>query len=197
MSFTAGALLARETIVVAELAGQTPDWGRIKAQVLAENALQMRTASAGERIFREVRSRLQPLTPTETRLLLDGSRQEQTLLLWLGICKRYRFIRDFATEVLREKAMRLDFVLSYDDYDVFFNARAEWHREVDAVAPSTRAKLRQVVFRMLRVAGLLSAGSRIHPPILPPRLVEVIVQDDPAYLAVFPTSTPLLAGEMP
>ena len=170
-------------------------WDSVRGQVLANNLLQMRTPSASERIFREVKSRLQQLAPAESRLLLDGSRQEQNFLLWLAICLRYPFIKEFAVEVLTEKILRLDFEVSYEDYDVFFNAKAEWHREVEGVMPSTRSKLRQIVFRMLREAELLSANNRIMPVVLTPRLAEVIGQDDPAYLAVFPMANPQLAHQ--
>ncbi len=195
MSFTAGALLYRESMIVAELVDQTPDWDSVRGQVLANNLLQMRTPSASERIFREVKSRLQQLAPAESRLLLDGSRQEQNLLLWLAICLRYPFIKEFAVEVLTENILRLDFEVSYEDYDVFFNAKAEWHREVEGVMPSTRSKLRQIVFRMMREAELLSANNRIVPAVLTPRLVEVIGQDDPAHLAVFPMANSQLTHQ--
>ncbi len=174
MSFTAGALLYRESMVVARLAGETSDWDGVKRQVLANNLLQMRTPSASQRIFREVTARLQQLSPAQSRLLSSGSRPEQNLLLWLAICKRYRFIREFAVEVVREKYLRLDRAVLYADYDVFFNAKAEWHGEVERLAPSTRSKLRQIVFRMLREAEMLTADNYIVPVVMTPQLAAAI-----------------------
>jgi hypothetical protein len=193
MSFTAGALLYRESMVVAGLAGEAPDWDRVKRDVLAGNLLQMRTPSASQRILREVTARLRLLTPTQARLLLVGSRQEQNHLLWLAICKRYRFIQDFAVQVLREKLLRLDLAVSIEDYAAFFNAKAEWHDELERLTPSTRAKLRQTVFHMLREAELVTADHRIVPVVMSLQAAAAIQADDAAYLDVFPMAGPQLA----
>lgn len=193
MSFTAGALLYRESMVVAGLAGEAPDWDSVKRDVMAGNLLQMRTPSASQRILREVTARLRLLTPTQARLLLGGSRQEQNHLLWLAICKRYRFIQDFAVQVLREKLLRLDLAVSLEDFDAFFNARAEWHDELERLTPSTRAKLRQIVFRMLREAELLTADHRIVPVVMSPQVAAAIQKDDAVYLDIFPMAAPQLA----
>lgn len=188
MSFTSGTLLYRETLTVAQLHERIGEWQAVRDEVIADNLLQMRTLNASKRIFREVASRLKELTPEERTILLDGSRPDQNYLLWLAICKRYRFIYDFAVEVVREKYLRLDLDLSYDDYDLFFNTKAEWHPEVEGVAESTRNKQRQVVFKMMREAELLSKDNRIIPAMLAPRVVEAIAEDSPAHLAVFPVS---------
>jgi len=188
MSFTAGGLLHHESLKLAQLHEETPDWAALRSQVLDGNLLQMRTMEASKRIFREVARRLQALTAEEMDLLLTGTASEQKHILWLGVCKRYRFIRDFAVEVVREKFLRMDLALSYDEYDIFFADKAEWHPEVEAVAPSTRKKQRQVVFKMLREAELLSAEKQIVPALLTPGTIEVIAADSPAHLAIFSVS---------
>jgi hypothetical protein len=188
MAFTAGGLLYRASLTVARRFEAARDWEAVRAEVLDGNLLRMRTANAARRIYREVASRLQALTPAEMDLLLAGSRQEQQHVLWLATCKRYRFIHDFAVEVIREKFLRLDFQLSYDDYDVFFNNKAEWHPELENLAASTRKKLREVVFKMMREADLLTKDDQILPAMLTPRTVEVTASDSPAHLAIFPVS---------
>ena len=188
LSFTAGALLHQESLALAELFEELGDWAAVREQVMDDNLLQMRTPSASKRIFREVFRRLEQLTAAELTFLRTGSSQEQSHLLWLGACKRYRFIYDFAVEVVREKFIRFDFGLSYDDYDIFFNNKAEWHPEVEGVAESTRKKLRQVLFRMMRDANLLTVDNQILPAMLTPREIEVIAADSPSYLLAFPTS---------
>jgi hypothetical protein len=75
---------------------------------------------------------------------------EQKQLLWLAVCKRYAYIREFSVEVLNEKYLRLDYELTEFDYDVFFSRKADWHIELDKLTDSTRKKLKQVLFRMLR-----------------------------------------------
>jgi hypothetical protein len=188
MSFTAGGLLYAESLKLARLYESAQDWDTLRTLVLAGNLLQMRTETATRRIFREIAPRLQQLTPEALDLLRTGARHEQHHMLWLAVCKRYRFIYDFAAEVIREKFLRLDLALTYDDYDIFFNHKAEWHPEVEGVAESTRKKQRQVVFKMLREAELLSPDDQILPALLTPRVQAVIAADDPAHFAVFPVS---------
>ena len=188
LSFTSGAILYRESLTVTELFGELGDWEAVRERVIDDNLLQMRTLSASKRIFHEVSSRLKNLTPTELALLRTGAPQEQRHMLWLAICKRYRFIYDFAVEVVREKFIRLDFDLFYDDYDVFFNHKAEWHPEVEGIAESTRKKLRQVLFKMMREVNILTRDDQIVPAILTPREIDVIAADSPSYLLAFPVS---------
>lgn len=188
MSFTSGTLLYHESLTIAQLHVTLEDWETVRDKVVAENRLQMRTLNASRRICREVISRLKLLTQTELGILVKGSRPEQNYLLWLVVCKRYRFIYDFAVQVVREKFLRFDLELSPEEYDIFFNTQAEWHPEVERVALATRSKQRQVVFKMLREAEILSAQNHIIPTMLTPRLMEAIGRDDPAHLAIFPIS---------
>ena len=186
MSFTTATLLYHESLTVAGLYAELGDWDAVREKVIAQNLLQMRTLNSSRRIYQEVTSRLKLLTPGQMALLRQGSRQEQNYLLWLAICKRYRFIYDFAAEVVREKYLRLDLDLAAGDYDAFFNAKAEWHPEVERVATSTRVKQRQFLFKIMREAELLAGDHQIVPAVLTPSLIEAIETDDPAHFAIFP-----------
>lgn len=188
LSFTTGGLFYREASKVAQLYLESGDWDATRAQVLAENLLQTRTRASAVRTFRELSNRLQALTPAQFEILVDGSRQEQNHMLWLAACKQYRFVREFAREVLRQKFLRLDPELTYLDFDIFYNDKAEWSDELDQLADTTRKKLRQVLFRMMTEAGLLSKTGRILPPALPPRVADCIAADDPTLFEVFPVS---------
>ena len=188
MSFTSGAILYQESLTVAELFAELEDWGAVRDEVVAQNLLQMRTLNASKRICQEVISRLKLLTPDQLDLLIDGTRQEQLHMLWLAVCKRYRFIYDFAVEVVREQFLRLNYQLTYDHYQTFFLEKAAWHPEVERVAESTRAKQRQIIFKMLREVDILTNDHGIIPAFLSPRTIERIGQDDPRYLAIFPIS---------
>ena len=180
MSFTAGTLLYHESITLAELYHDLRDWETVKQKALDENLLQARTQSAAKRVCRETLSRLKLLTDTEHKLLITGTRQEQNHLLWLAICKRYRFIHDFAVEVLREKYLCLDLVLTKEDYDIFFNNKAEWHDELEHLTDSTCIELRRVVIKMMKEADLLTEHNTINPAML--------YKESKEYLAVFPVS---------
>lgn len=126
MSFSSGGLFFNESIRTAEIYLENKDWKLVRDNVPNNNILQARTESSLKRITREVISRLRLLTGRQLGLLISGSRQDQNLLLWLGICKRYEFIKDFAVEIIREKYLRLSYDLTQQDYDIFYNRKSEW-----------------------------------------------------------------------
>jgi hypothetical protein len=188
MSFTTAALAYRESIVVAEEYQATGDWKIVRDRVVGDNLLQMRTANASKRICQEVISRLRLLTSAQLEIVTGGARLEQNYLLWLAICKRYRFIYDFAADVLREKYLRLNLVLTADDFNAFFNIKAEWHPEVDRLSSASRNQLRQYIYRTLREAELLSKEGTILPAFMTPRLALAINEDNPAHFTIYPIS---------
>jgi len=188
MSFTAGGLLYSESVKIAELYYDLGDWATVRQQAIATNLLQARTQSSAKRVYREISSRLALLTEEQLRILCNGSRQEQNLILWVAACKKYRFIHDFAIEVLREKFLRMDMELATQDYDSFFYTKAEWHGELDNLSTTTVKKLRQVVFRMLREAELISRNNVIVPVILTHRIVLALLNDESSSFAVLPVT---------
>lgn len=193
LSFTTGALMHRESIRIAEQYAALQDWEAVRKQVIAENLLQTRTQNTLHRFCREVISRLKLLTEAEMTLLVTGSLQEQRYLLWLAICRRYEFIGDFAREVIHERYLSLALTLTPSEFDSFFNRKSEWHDELERITPTTRHKLRQILFKMLREADLLSKADQINPALLSERLTAAIVQIDRQNLLLFPLFATTLA----
>jgi hypothetical protein len=186
MSFTTGGLFQRESLKLAALSRELGDWDSVRDKVSADNLLQSRTIGTLKRVCREIVSRLETLSSVEIEYLLEGSHQEQAYLLWLAVCRRYRFIADFAVEVLRERYITLKADLNYEDFDSFFNRKSEWHLELDEITPATRRKLRQVLFKILREADLLSSKNMINAAMLSPRLLELIHQGNRNEILYFP-----------
>ena len=186
MSFTTGALFRQHSIMLAELYAELQDWPDVRSKVLKNNLLQARTHNTANRVCREIISRLKSLTPDQLLILTDGFPKDQGYILWAAVCKRYRFIHDFAVEVVHEKFMNMDLQLAHADYDVFFNQKAEWHDEIVRIKASTRNKLRQVVFKMLRESELLSKKQIIIPTLLNPAVKQCIQNDPDLTLAIFP-----------
>jgi len=174
MSFTTGSLFHRESVKLATLYLTLSDWNAVRDDVIRKNILQARALNTLKRICCEVISRLKTLNARELDFLVDANHQEQGYLLWLAVCRRYKFIADFAFEVVRERYITLKADLSHEDFDSFFNRKSEWHSELDEVRPATRKKLRQVLFKMLREADLLTANNMINAAMLSPRLIDVI-----------------------
>lgn len=186
MSFTTGALFLNESLKIASLFSEIKDWEKVRDIVIEKNLLQARTLNTSKRFCREVISRLNKLSEKEMRLLIDGVHQEQRYILWIAICRRYRFIRDFSVEVLREHFITLRKELNYEDFDAFFNKKAEWHNELEKITPTTKNKLRQVLFKMLREADLLTSSNTINPALLSPRFFNAIENNRNQDILVFP-----------
>jgi len=188
LSFTTGGLFLREAPVVASRYLALLNWAQTRERVRAENLLQVRTATAAMRISKELIARLELLDTQELESLAEGSQRERGYLLWSAACRRYDFIREFATEVLREHYLILRRKLNLSDYDAYFNAKALWHAELEALAPSTQSKLRQNLFRMLREADFLSPEGQIQTALLTPHTAHLLARHGRDTLLVFPAT---------
>jgi hypothetical protein len=187
MSFTTGGLLCHESEKVARLYLELGNWTAVRERALEIGLMQARMQSSAKRIYREVSARLQTLRDDEIKLLVNGSELQRIHLLWLAICCRYAFIRDFSVEILRERFLTLRHEITNEDFDAFFNAKAEWHHELDTITLSTRNKLRQNLFRMLREAEYIGQSNRIQPVVLAPQLSEMILHRGADALYIYPT----------
>lgn len=188
MAFTTGTLFHLESVKLASLYLEYIDWVKVRAKVVDENLLQARTLNTSKRVCREIISRLKHLRRTELEFLTTGDYQEQGYLLWLAVCRRYSFIADFAIEVVRERYITLKADLNTEDYEAFFNGKTDTHPELEKVRPATRSKARQVLFKMLREASLLSADNIIQPATFSFAFLETISREssqDFLYLPVF------------
>ena len=193
MSFTTGGLFVAQSALLAELYLDLADWKHVRTRAIDENLLQTRTVRSAKLISGEICFRLGELDEQELELLVEGDHSEQASLLWLAVCRRHAFIAEFAVEVILEHVLTYHYDLSYDDFDIFFNAKMEWHQELENITQSTRNKLRQVCFRMMREAQILGENNTIIPVMLSPRLLQILCrhQDD---LRFFPTMENALQG---
>jgi len=196
MSFTSAGLMVRESLILTQTFKSVQDWVQVKRQVFEQNLLQSTKPSSAKRNIRELSDRLKMLTDQQTELLLDGSHAEQLQMLWLATVKTYRFLHEFAEEVVREKFLRLDYQLGYGDFDGFFNSKAEWDDDLEGLSESTRKKVRQVVFRMLREAEILTGAGMIVPSLFSAEAARVIREDDPGLFRDFPVSDLDIQGYM-
>lgn len=194
LSFTGAGLSISGSIKIAEVYLQIKDWDAVKEKVKTENLLQARTQSSMQRTFQELAPRLQQLTAEQLELLVEGNHQEQKQILWFAVCSRYAYIREFAIEVVHEKYQSLDYELTEFNYDAFFNRKADWHDELDRLRETTKTKIKTVLFRMLREAGLISKDHVIIPTVLSSRMVELLAPDSPARLHIFPMSIADMPG---
>ena len=188
LSFTAASLRPELMRIAAEIFLASDGWEAAKERTLSTNALQCRTTGSAKRLERELRHRLQRLNRPQLSLLAQAPAEDRAAMAWLAVCKHTGFVFEFAAGVLREKLTSHDPVLRPSDYESYIELQAVSHPELDALTPISKAKIRQVLFRMLGEAGLLSPGAgtgQIHRPVLSPSAFDVICSDSPRWLACF------------
>lgn len=187
MSFGIGGLMVNESVALAQFCGREESWPDVRARLLAEGISSFPKAASQTRILRELFDRMRHLSKAEREHLVgDADREEKNALIWLAICRTYRFIREFAVEVIGERyaSWRLD--LGQDAFDRFLVEKAEMDPALLKLSQSTCVKLRQVTFRILREAGILGRDNRIQPVWLPSRLKMMIADESPDDLLIFP-----------
>lgn len=186
LSFTSGTLLANEAAVVAPIYLRERDWKTTRALAQTENLLGTRVARSNTPTLGALVPRLQLLSDDELEIVADGTSTERGHLMWTAACRKYALIGEFAEEVLRERFLTLAGTVSYEDYDSFYRAKAMWHDELDDVTGSSYQKLRQVLFKMLVEAGLLTKQGHIEPALLSSRVAECLDQRTPSDIRFFP-----------
>ena len=190
MSFAVGGLFINETIEVARLRNPSERWEQTIVQAIKAGIISSPKIASRRRTLREIVNRLSTLSPTEIELLsATTDRSEQQALLWLATCRAYRFVAEFAHDVIRDRYLSYHLNLPLESFDVFFDAKAEWYEELAKISSSTRKKLRQVLFRIMRDAGVINSESQIQKAYLSPRLKALIVQSKPQEIELFPGLT--------
>lgn len=187
MSFTSGGLFLNESVIVAGLHRSGEDWKDTLERALQENTTSLPKAASNRRTLREIVNRLMMLNDDEVCFLIEeAGRQEQQYLLWVATCRAYRFVREYAVEVICDRFLAYQLDLPLESFDIFFEAKADWDDRLKLISDSTRHKLRQILFRMMREAGVLSDDHRIQSSYLSPKLRQLLETTHPADLAVFP-----------
>lgn len=190
LSFTTGALLAREGALLAPHYLDRGDWELVRDHAVQVNLLQTRTHSTGVRLVRETVKRLSSLSNDEVAILVEATAAERAHLMWAAACRRYELIGEFAEEVLRARFEVLVPTIAYEDFDSFVRTKAVWHEELAAAKDSTLQKLRSNVFKMLQEAELRSADSSIVPAVLSERVTRALSTRTPSDLRFFPMRQP-------
>ncbi|CDZ41687.1 DUF1819 putative inner membrane protein [Neorhizobium galegae bv. officinalis] len=187
MSFSVGGLMLNESLLIAQAYQPGESWASARERLLAQGASSLPKLASQTRALREVYDRIGHLSNAERHYLsVDADRAGQQAMMWLAICRTYRFVHEFAVEVINERfqSWRLD--LGQEVFDRFLAEKAEYDPSLAELSSSTCAKLRQVLFRILRESGLRSIEGKIQPIWLSGRMKRLIEEKNPADLRIFP-----------
>ena len=186
MAFTTCSLLNRESIQVAELYLEHKNWSQVSRVATDSNLLQYRTVSALKRTLSEIVSRLKLLSDEAINLLVNGYKEEKLQILWLAVCLRYPFIYEFSVEVVREKYRSMQYKIEQFDFDAFFNSKMNYHESLENITETTRKKLKQVLFKMMKEAEIIDRDDNVQASLLSEKIISVVGNMNLEYLMVFP-----------
>lgn len=189
MSFSVGGLMVNESIALVRHCNINESWAVARDRLMGQGISSFPKLASRTRILKEVFDRIQHLSVAEREYLLeDADRTEQLALIWLAICRTYRFVREFAVEVIHERYQSWRLTLGHESFDRFLAEKADIDPAIAKLSSSTCAKLRQVLFRILHEAGILGDEDRIQPIWLSARVKTLIAEEDPKDLLIFPGS---------
>lgn len=187
MSFTSGGLYLNESVELSASYLKTNDWDETIALAQAEGLTSLPKEKSKRRMLREIVNRLETLSDDELQFLVeDEDRQEQSLLIWISVCRAYRLVREFALEVVQDRYLSFQLELPPESFDLLFEQKAEWDDALASTSAATRVRLRQVAFKIMREAGIISDDNRIQSAYLSTPLRALIEAHAPTDLAMFP-----------
>lgn len=163
MSFSTGGLFHKESVLVAECFCRLKDWEKTRKQILDENILMARTNASLKRNTQEIILRLKNISESVVKVIPDCCPDMQRKIIWYAVCETYDFIKDFAREVIVNKHQTMQYQIDYSDFEEFFNSKTLWHTELERLKPKTIDKLRQVLFKILREAEIITDKGFIIP----------------------------------
>lgn len=137
----------------------------------SENLLQKKPATA-RRQARLIRNRLKTLDDEGLQLVADSDGELSSQVLLAAAARHSLLLGDFLRDVYTEDLRRLERNLSHRQWDAFLIECEHRDPAVGTWAATTRAKLFQVIVRILVEAKYLDSARRmgLTPPMLHPQI---------------------------
>lgn len=187
LSFTTGGLFVLESAEIAVLRLEARSWKHVREDIAGKDLLTLPKAVSKQRSLREILFRLERLTDEELRFLAESDDPlDRNAVCWLAVCRSYRLIEEFILEVVQERFISYRMELPPWTFDSFFEQKCEWDERLAQTRASTRRKLQQVLFRMMREAKLLDDKNNIQAPFLSESFKRLIVGNREYDLRYFP-----------
>lgn len=183
-SFTTGSFMMNETQKIASLYLKYRDWGRVDQQIFQKNILQKNKRATNQRQLQEIKKRLRNLSDEAISEFAESDLPDKKMILLLSILKTYQFIFEFISEVIRPKWILLDDQLLDSDYIRFIHEKEEFHDELANLSEITKAKIKQVLFRILAESGLIDSVKtrRIMQPYISEKIIRLIINEHSDFL---------------
>lgn len=167
LSFTACPMRRPECVTAARSYCALGDWRAVRDAIENDDILIIRSESSRKRIGLEITKRLRNLSDEELARLADCDTEEQTALVWTGICRTYEFIRDFLTDVVAVRWRDGLGNLPQGAYESYVEEASALHPELSTLSDGTKTRLRNQLFQMLREAGFIDKDDVLQAYLVP------------------------------
>lgn len=173
-SFTVGGLFLHEAMALADAWQMHRDWQVVRHAVPDNLFISSGMPSSAARLRNEAIRRLSHLDEVELEHLADCPASDARALCWVAACREYRFMLDFAWQVLVEKHNPYAEPVRYADFDILLDGLEATNADLSPVKASTRLRLRSVLFRILHEAELIDGEGRVLTLPISPKLREIL-----------------------
>ena len=175
-NITAGPLMLPESRRIAALLLQAPTSAAWLHAIQVDNLLQKRTPATAMRQARLIRARLDTLPSAAWQLVAEGSQEAATQTLLAAAVRHSALFADFLRDVVAAHHRKLDTFLTPREWAPFLADCAAREPAVAAWTVATRAKVFQVILRMLAEARYLDSTKTLalRLPSLNPDLLKLL-----------------------
>jgi hypothetical protein len=158
---------------IAALLLTRPDDQTWSSRIEAENLLQKNTPSTAKRQARLIRRRLETMGEGAWRLIAEGESEVAIQLLFACSIKHSALVGDFVSQVYADRLRRLERTFGLPQWETFLDHCAHLDPVVLSWSEGTKAKLFQVIVRMLVEVKLLDSARSRH---MTPRTLHPVVR---------------------
>ncbi len=155
-SIASGALLVPESRTIARLLLAGADQKTVKEAILKGNILQKRSPQTAKIHGSLIQKRLILMNPPHWEMVVQGHAALATQAVMAAAIKHSHLIGDFMQSVVKAHWQTFQTSLFSSDWHYFMENCAQLDPRVDTWTAQTRAKLKQVVFKILAESGYIN-----------------------------------------
>jgi hypothetical protein len=181
---SAGSLLPLESRRIAALLLTKPDAAVWQHAIEVENILQKKTPATARRQARLLQRRLITLDALAWKMMAERESEVVVQLLLAAAVKHSQLLGDFMLRVYADRQRRLEPALDPIDWQDFLVECAHRDLTVASWSATTKAKLFQVIVRILVEAKYLenARSKKLTPPFLHPEVRRYLRNHDETYV---------------
>lgn len=176
--------MLRESRKIADLLLAGADDAAWHQALAVDNILQKKVPATARRMARLIRNRLELATPELWKMVAHGNSESATQSLLAAAIKHSRLLGDFLGEVVKEHYKAFNHQLSFMDWKNHVVLCAQRDGAVSTWSETTKAKLGQVIFRILAEARYVDStrSLKLTPVSLTPEVRAYLVGRKETYV---------------